>query len=1007
MRDKMIQIGLLHLSDIHLNNSSNSIFDRIPKIVDAIKLDCCHVEKLYIITSGDIAFSGKESEYSVASSLYSQLIKSIARSCDDLSCKLIFTPGNHDCDFDKANMQRANNLKTIRTDGYEAIDGSVIDTCTSIQQPFFQFMSEHSISPINKIYYTIEDEVSGNKIVFNCYNTAWLSEKKEDPGTLFYPLSTITPTIDCFAVSVFHHPYNWLTPNSEKNNSREFSSLIRKTSNIIFTGHEHESDFSKNVDISTLKEDYLVSGSVLNQQNNFHSGFNFLTVDLNTKKATHIFYEWNQENNLYSPKKEIKEVSLIHTYNDIFQLKQEFENYLDEINIPVEKNDAHNIKLQDLYVYPRLEQIGDEKHQLDGFLKASSFAEITNASFKYIIEGAEQSGKTSLCKILYRRYFDNSFCPIIINGEDITNTNSRQLVKQAFREQYKSTDIIFQKYIQLDKKKKVLFIDNLGQSSLDVNSQDILINKFGKEYSYILITVNDTFGIENLIKEKADLINFEQYRLLPFGHVQRSKLIEKWRLLGNTRKLTKQDILDYSDSTMRKINELLGVNLMPAFPANILLLLQTLEVALPHNLSMTSFGYCYETLIITRLSRVKVKNEELDSYFNFITHLAFYKYDNKFEQLSDAQIKQFVMNEYDYVYEDKMLENLLSAGILLKDSLNNISFKYSYIFFFFIAKYLSDNDNRDTKKVKGIISELCNNIQNNREANILIFLTHHAKDKKLLEDIQLTTMEIFDDVKEAKLGTEETKFMTTISNSICQKFIENRDPIKERERRLKAQDKAEQKQADNNANNDYLIEINKALKSLEVIGQITKNRYGSIKTPQLDNIIEDSCNTGLRALSFIINLFQKEDTEEELLQIATTELNNKEEPIKVRERIHSMLQYMSYLTCHFFINKIANSMGIKQLESSFSRLAEKHQTPAYELVSFIIKSRYAGTLSTDELKKLMKKYDKNILAKDILTRVVIDYIYMHSIKHNKKHIISEILGIPLRNQLYIENKANR
>ncbi|MDD2480328.1 MAG: metallophosphoesterase, partial [Victivallaceae bacterium] len=294
-------VGILHLSDIHFKSRSDIILSRQHSIANAIKSNCYHIQKLYIVVSGDIAFSGKAEEYEIALDFFLGLQDHLCKECQDIKIQFLLTPGNHDCDFTKQTVQRENNLKVIFNKGYSAIDEAVIESCTQIQKDFFEFVEIFDIDFGDKLCYFLEDTIAGNKIRFICYNTAWLSEKKETPGILFFPIREIEDHIsdDCLTITVFHHPSNWLTPNSSENNSKEFSKAIRKTSNIILSGHEHSDGQWKNIDMVSLKESILLEAGVL-QVDNLISRFNFISVDMIGQKAEVLPYGWSEDSRIYS-----------------------------------------------------------------------------------------------------------------------------------------------------------------------------------------------------------------------------------------------------------------------------------------------------------------------------------------------------------------------------------------------------------------------------------------------------------------------------------------------------------------------------------------------------------------------------------------------------------------------------------------------------------------------------------------------------------------------------------
>lgn len=95
-----MKLGILHLTDLHIANETEFWNSRAAKIVSAVRNDFHSCEKIFIVCTGDIAFSGKEEEYKIASKFFtalrSLLNQFLDRKCHDV---IILTPGNHDCNF--------------------------------------------------------------------------------------------------------------------------------------------------------------------------------------------------------------------------------------------------------------------------------------------------------------------------------------------------------------------------------------------------------------------------------------------------------------------------------------------------------------------------------------------------------------------------------------------------------------------------------------------------------------------------------------------------------------------------------------------------------------------------------------------------------------------------------------------------------------------------------------------------------------------------------------------
>lgn len=71
-----MKILFLHLSDLHIKSRDALSTINIDKILDALRVYSTF-DKLFLIFSGDIAFSGEKEQYAAASSLITRIFREI------------------------------------------------------------------------------------------------------------------------------------------------------------------------------------------------------------------------------------------------------------------------------------------------------------------------------------------------------------------------------------------------------------------------------------------------------------------------------------------------------------------------------------------------------------------------------------------------------------------------------------------------------------------------------------------------------------------------------------------------------------------------------------------------------------------------------------------------------------------------------------------------------------------------------------------------------------------
>src|SRR5688572_9937935 len=120
-----MKVGVVHLSDMHFKAGRNEIVGYAQQVVDPLRGFLPDLAELFIVISGDIAFSGQEDQYAVAATFLRRLVDEIARD-SQLPVHLVAAPGNHDCDLSQSGKARAAIVRMAIAEGQEALDDESI-----------------------------------------------------------------------------------------------------------------------------------------------------------------------------------------------------------------------------------------------------------------------------------------------------------------------------------------------------------------------------------------------------------------------------------------------------------------------------------------------------------------------------------------------------------------------------------------------------------------------------------------------------------------------------------------------------------------------------------------------------------------------------------------------------------------------------------------------------------------------------------------------------------------
>jgi len=309
-----MRLALLHISDIHFkHDKENLALDKAPKIKAALQSVTPDLDACFIVITGDVAYSGKKAEYKIAQKFFSELRELIQGINPSLKVESVFVPGNHDCDFERESDVRPlamSNMQSL----VEKLDpsGNTAKECLDVQDEFFKFEAGFKNNPEipkdKRLYYERSSEIGGKTIKFNCYNTAWVSRIPEPPGQLVYPTHIAVASSKAennhdIEISIMHHPHNWLEPN----NGSTLKKHLHRTSDIILTGHEHETDAYLRMHISG-EDVFYTEGAALQEHKGTRSGFNIILIDLEGSRQKVFQFEW--KNDQYVPRRQEPEWDL-------------------------------------------------------------------------------------------------------------------------------------------------------------------------------------------------------------------------------------------------------------------------------------------------------------------------------------------------------------------------------------------------------------------------------------------------------------------------------------------------------------------------------------------------------------------------------------------------------------------------------------------------------------------------------------------------------------------------
>lgn len=687
------------------------------------------------------------------------------------------------------------------------------------------------------------------------------------------------------------------------------------------------------------------------------------------------------------------------------KITDEFEKFLTDSDLLAKAHPKRDsISLQDIFVFPELEKYSAARAREKTVNSESLITDYLNAN-KLLIAGDDQSGKTTLCKFLFKQIIRHNLVPVYLSdkGNHYQGKISNKLEK-AFISQY--GDAI--KFDDIEDRYIVPVVDDFHFAQ----DKQGLVNDLNKYENQILI-VDDVFGLT--LKEANIIDEYFHFKICEYIPSLRNKLIRKWVCLTNSKSSHQSfDNDDYQqlDKATSIVNQALGKifgsGIMPPYPFFILSVLSMYEAYdKPLNQDITSQGHCYQALLYMYLKKQGVRNEEVDTYINFLTELAYFIYCKEKNEFPKKEFDDFLENTYKKNFNlpvkiDVLMSNLAKTKIFSKDTLGNYAFDYQYIYYFFVGKYIAEHPETTDDKITKIIE----NLHNNDNAYIAVFISHHSKKSAILSKVISAAQQLFNKFSPATLSKTELAFFDDKAHEIVKAVLPHSaySPEKERTTELIKRDKIEHRNSQEKEipqNDLFAREMRRSIKTVEVMGIIIKNRAGSLEKPILETVFQEGMNVHLRILSSFFDVIRDEKKQAEINELILKRLDLfiKEKDIKPdKERLTSIATTIfwntNFAVMYGAIEKIVHSLGSDMLTDVIQSVCNKQNNPASFIVKHGIFMWYDKSLQLDTIAETIDGDGFSITAKNIMNHRISNYCKTHSVNYKEIQRIEQKLKIP-------------
>jgi hypothetical protein len=464
---------------------------------------------------------------------------------------------------------------------------------------------------------------------------------------------------------------------------------------------------------------------------------------------------------------------------------------------------------------------------------------------------------------------------------------------------------------------------------------------------------------------------------------------------------------------------IIGKNFVPSYPIFILIILQASETGNPHELQASSYGHYYQYLIYKTLSKHLKSQESFNTFFNYLSDLAFYCFENNLKSISSNELDLFhakYRDEYDIGFGVTDVIDTLVQSQLLEKFEDFYEFKYLYIYYYFVAKKLARDIN--AQETKNLISALSMRLYRAEYANIFMFLTHHSKDEFILEEILKNARLIFADQRVCRLEND-ISIIHELADELPKLVLKTLAIDKSREEQLKIEEDEDERLDDESEGMpeasleedvteiDFNAKINLAFKTIEILGQILRNGSGEIRAAPKLALATETYMVGLRALNVFFAFFL--NFQEFIIKQIADEIIEKNVSEDQKEKIERISKTILFGICaqlsFTFIKKVSDSIGSESLRKTLAEIRDSNEFVSVELIDFAIKLDHFRKFPETEMKELNEKTTKLPLSSFLMRRFVLKYLYLFHTDFREKQKICSYLGISMGQQRFIDTSS--
>lgn len=209
---------------------------------------------------------------------------------------------------------------------------------------------------------------------------------------------------------------------------------------------------------------------------------------------------------------------------------------------------------------------------------------------------------------------------------------------------------------------------------------------------------------------------------------------------------------------------------------------------------------------------------------------------------------------------------------------------------------------------------------------------------------------------------------------------------------------------------DFFARITRALKTIDILGQVAKKHWGELDGDQKIKLVTTTYNVGLKTLDVYLQMLQRNSKEiiEHISEVIKEKHFRDKHGLEkgIEEASKDFIFRLCFMSAFGVTKRISNAVGIDRLNNTFDKVKEAQPFNSTKLIDLAIRLGYSSLATNLEQIEFYKDEMKNSnLSKVVLQSLVIDHMYMFDTDYKTRSRVCDKLGISVHDQLRIDQTS--